>query len=155
MFNFNSTKVQFGGTNYIAQIRRLIISIPLRYNLESGATVGVGTEPNFNSTKVQFGADRLGLQQFRILYFNSTKVQFGGFDISRNRNEAFISIPLRYNLELQVILLKLSISGTYFNSTKVQFGDETPPPTKAAATYFNSTKVQFGGTVREREVAAS
>ena len=55
--NFNSTKVQFGGSCEDRKNWTKIISIPLRYNLEVVRSPAIlfKCSLNFNSTKVQFG----------------------------------------------------------------------------------------------------
>ena len=53
--DFNSTKVQFGEWQDVTQWVEVLISIPLRYNLEIKQVLIDRREEYFNSTKVQFG----------------------------------------------------------------------------------------------------
>ena len=56
----------------------MLISIPLRYNLELYELEQLlPAQKNFNSTKVQFGVHHLRYFNNPLCYFNSTKVQFG------------------------------------------------------------------------------
>ena len=55
-----------------------------------------------------------------LLNFNSTKVQFGVSNSLATVIPTFISIPLRYNLE--VVVSREVVPHNNFNSTKVQFG---------------------------------
>ena len=79
----------------------ILISIPLRYNLEA-LSWSITEMPfaYFNSTKVQFGGRVNNEMDTHFLDFNSTKVQFGVSVEYLNTEVSFlISIPLMYNLE--------------------------------------------------------
>ena len=55
-----------------------------------------------------------------------------------------ISIPLRYNLEVNANTA-MTAHELDFNSTKVQFGAAPLRQEEDVSPHFNSTKVQFGG----------
>ena len=63
---------------WIKDLANIIISIPLRYNLEpKKLRAGKQILRNFNSTKVQFGDNLIREVTQKVVDFNSTKVQFG------------------------------------------------------------------------------
>ena len=122
-FNFNSTKVQFGGSLVHRCRWQFPISIPLRYNLE---LTSVTTHSPFATT--------ISIP----LRYNLEKPAE-----DKVVPDFPISIPLRYNLEFMFFLFK-GLCSAYFNSTKVQFGDNIRNRRSYTLFYFNSTKVQFG-----------